>query len=181
MNWPDAMPNAYALLVATSVVNFALLIFNMLPIYPLDGGQILRSLLWFVLGRARSLLVTTIVGFVGVGLLIAAAVLARDVWLGIVSAFILLNCFGGLLQARALARAVSAPRNGSFACPACQAAPPAGTFWMCGKCRQRFDTFATQAVCPHCGSQFAATQCLDCGASRPISEWIIPPPPPQNS
>jgi len=39
---------------------------SMLPIYPLDGGQILRSLLWFVIGRARSLTVTTISGFVGI-------------------------------------------------------------------------------------------------------------------
>src|SRR5207253_3596718 len=51
-----AMPNAHALLPAVWVINLGLLIFNMLPIYPLDGGQILRSLLWFVVGRARSLM-----------------------------------------------------------------------------------------------------------------------------
>jgi len=43
--WPETMPDAYALLHTISLINLGLLIFNMLPIYPLDGGQILRSLL----------------------------------------------------------------------------------------------------------------------------------------
>src|SRR5438552_18743804 len=49
-----AAPHAYKLLWAVCFINLGLLVFNLLPIYPLDGGQILRSLLWFVLGRARS-------------------------------------------------------------------------------------------------------------------------------
>src|ERR1019366_4697259 len=64
--WAEAMPNAHALLRALWIIDLVLLVFNMLPIYPLDGGQILRSLLWFVLGRARSLMVATILGFLGV-------------------------------------------------------------------------------------------------------------------
>ncbi len=52
-----AMPNAHALLRAVWFINLGLLIFNLLPIYPLDGGQILRSLLWFAVGRARSLMI----------------------------------------------------------------------------------------------------------------------------
>ena len=60
------MPDVYALLRAIWFINVGLLVFNILPIYPLDGGQILRSLLWFVLGRARSLMVATVLGLVGV-------------------------------------------------------------------------------------------------------------------
>src|SRR5947199_5216580 len=63
--WALAAPDAYGLLRALLFIDVGLLIFNMLPVYPLDGGQILRSLLWFVLGRARSLMVATIIGFVG--------------------------------------------------------------------------------------------------------------------
>src|SRR5205823_8877634 len=73
-----------ALLYAIGLINRWLLIFNILPIYPLDGGQILRSLLWFVLGRARSLMVATILGLIGVVGFIGLAIYIRDAWLGIV-------------------------------------------------------------------------------------------------
>src|ERR1700756_1779479 len=73
LGWAETMPDAHAFLRAVWVINLSLLIFNMLPIYPLDGGQILRSLLWYPLGRARSLMVATIIGFMGVAGLIALA------------------------------------------------------------------------------------------------------------
>ena len=66
MNWTATMPNADALLHAVWIIDISLLVFNMLPIYPLDGGQILRSLLWFLMGRGRSLMAATIIGFIGV-------------------------------------------------------------------------------------------------------------------
>jgi Zn-dependent protease len=62
--WRLTAPHACRLLRAILFMNLGLLIFNLLPIYPLDGGQILRSLLWFVTGRARSLKAVTIMGFV---------------------------------------------------------------------------------------------------------------------
>ena len=57
--WPSAVPDLYRLVRSVLFLDVVLLVFNMLPIYPLDGGQILRSLLWFVIGRGRSLLVAT--------------------------------------------------------------------------------------------------------------------------
>lgn len=178
---PDAAAgsNLGNLLEAVWFTNLILLLFNLLPIYPLDGGQILRALLWFFLGRARSLMVTTLIGFVGVAGLIALAVWMRSAWFGILSVFILLNCWGGLLQARALARAASAPRRDGFACPVCHAAAPLGEFWLCGKCRRPFDLFATQAACPHCGEQFGVARCSECGTMRPVNEWLLPPPLPR--
>lgn len=67
LGWATSMPDAYRLLRSLLYIDVGLLIFNMLPVYPLDGGQILRSLLWFLLGRARSLLVATVLGFCGRG------------------------------------------------------------------------------------------------------------------
>lgn len=178
--WFRTLPDAYVLVRTVWYINLGLLLFNLLPIYPLDGGQILRSLLWFVLGRARSLLVASLIGFVGVAGLIGLALLAQELWLGILCVFILLNCWGGLVHARALGRAAAAPRREGFLCPACGNAPPAGAFWRCGQCRKAFDSFATEAACPHCGADYGAAKCLDCGGLYPISQWATPPamPPP---
>jgi Zn-dependent protease len=173
LGWAKLMPNAHAFLLAVCIINLVLLIFNLLPIYPLDGGQVLRSLLWFVLGRARSLMVATIVGFVGVAGFILLALWRQSVWLGILAAFILMNCWGGLRQARALSAFAKLPRREGFACPSCNTAPPVGGFWVCGRCGRPFDAFQTQAVCPNCAAQFSVTKCLDCGAVHPLSEWIV--------
>jgi Zn-dependent protease len=169
--WAETMPDGYAFVRAVFYINFGLLAFNMLPIYPLDGGQILRSLLWFVIGRARSLMVATIIGFFGVAGLIAVAVWQQSVWIGIISVFILMNCWNGLRQALALARMAKLPRREGLACPSCKAAPLVGPHWICGQCRKPFDIFETQGACPNCPARFSATKCLDCGTMSPISSW----------
>jgi len=175
--WAATMPNAHAFLRAVWFINIALLIFNMLPIYPLDGGQILRALLWFILGRARSLWVATIVGFVGVAGLILLAVYMRSTWYVILAGFILLNCWGGLRQAQALSRLAKLPRHEGFACPSCKTAPPVGNFWKCSRCGKPFDTFQTRALCPNCAAQFTSTMCLDCRVQNPMSAWVVVPAP----
>jgi Zn-dependent protease len=184
LGWYDTNPNAYELVHIIWEINIGLLIFNLMPIYPLDGGQILRSLLWFPFGRANSLLVASIIGFIGMaGLLILAALIffvGHDEWsggwLGLIAIFIALNCWGGLRQALALARIAKIPRREGFACPSCRTAPPLGALWRCGKCGGAFDMFLTRGNCPHCGTQFSATQCLDCGTSSPVSGWVQAPP-----
>ncbi len=168
------MPDLYRLMRAVLWIDVGLLAFNILPIYPLDGGQILRSLLWFVLGRARSLMVATILGFLGVAGIIGLAFWLRSPWLGVIAVFMLWNCWGGLRHAQALLRFAKLPRRDGFACPSCKGKPPIGTFWKCGSCGQAFDTFQAQAVCPNCASYFPVTQCLECGAVHPLSEWYPP-------
>lgn len=171
--WGQTMPNATNFITALCVINLALLIFNLLPIYPLDGGQILQSLLWFVLGRARSLMVTVVIGFIGVAGLIGLAILWRQVWFGILCVFILLNCWRGLMQARVLAKIAKLPRRSGLICPTCRQPPIIGALWRCSQCAQAFDIFATQGVCPHCGAQVAAIPCPECGSAHPLGEWAM--------
>ena len=168
----QSMPDAYRLIRMILGINIVLLIFNILPIYPLDGGQILRSLLWFVMGRGRSLVVATVIGFVGAAGFVGLALWLRSVWLIFVSGYMLMNCWSGWKVAQALIRMEKMPRREGFACPSCGKAPPTGDHWRCAQCKQAFDTFATGAVCPNCGAQFPNTMCGECQRMHPMSEWV---------
>lgn len=170
-----AMPqDVYRLLGNLSLINYGLLIFNLLPIYPLDGGQILRALLWFWVGPARSLKAASILGLFGAAGLIALAFQQRSTWIALIAFYMGMRCWGSLKVAGALAIRESAPRRAGFACPACGVVPGAGAFWKCAACGQGFDTFEHGAVCPNCGNSHPVTRCLNCGQSSPFEAWRTP-------
>jgi Zn-dependent protease len=58
------LPDLAVYLWELFLINTALIIFNLLPIYPMDGGQIFRGLMWYKLGPLRSAYIAAWTGLV---------------------------------------------------------------------------------------------------------------------
>jgi hypothetical protein len=177
LGWPVAYPDLYLFLRTTFVLNAGLLILNLLPVYPLDGGQILQALLWFVIGRAQSLMVVCLIGMVVAGGMFFLSLLVGDWMLAAMTGFGAMISLAGFQHARLLARLLSGPRREDAACPTCGVAPLIGKLWVCDQCGARFDTFATRARCPNCYQLFGETRCPDCYQKHPIAQWFAHAPP----
>lgn len=176
LGWEATHPDLYKLLRWIASANVWLLLFNMLPVYPMDGGQILQALLWFGLGRARSVLVASVVGLIGsAGLLAVAMTLESFGLLSVLCIYLLMQSWAGIGRARALATIAKMPRREDAACPHCGAAPLIGEFWQCDYCQQAFDLFGERGVCPNCAARCPSTHCVDCLTESPVASWLILP------
>ena len=171
--WTESNPELGRYLVMIFKINLGLLFFNILPVYPLDGGQMLRALLWFKLGRATSLRVATVLGFVAIPTLLLWRYLSGDlsVFTLMIGGFLALECHRGFKHAEALTRLARLPRHTGFACPICRERPPGGPLWGCPSCGNAFDPFSTRAVCPHCATVLPKVTCPHCGEAQPPERW----------
>src|SRR5438105_11812446 len=100
--WAYEAPDTIRLVWTIRAINYGLLIFNMLPVYPLDGGQILRALLWFPLGEIRSLQIASVIGLIGGACLAAFAIFSWSFWIGIMAFFLLTRAIACCQYAKAL-------------------------------------------------------------------------------
>jgi Zn-dependent protease len=68
--WPE-MTALGRIALMLAAWNFFLLLFNIIPAYPMDGGRLLRSLLWPFLGWRRATIGATVTALVFGGLFVA--------------------------------------------------------------------------------------------------------------
>lgn len=66
------------LLFSFAILNTVLVVFNLVPVYPLDGGNLLHSVAEFLFGKLNADRITIFVGVPFLGLLILLAVFTRD-------------------------------------------------------------------------------------------------------
>lgn len=98
----ENMSNLQWYIQSIMIINFCLLIFNCLPIYPLDGGQMLQALLWFFIGRAKSLYVAAVVGLVFGGAIGLLALANGNTWMVLLSVFIVFQAWRGFSMAKVM-------------------------------------------------------------------------------
>jgi Zn-dependent protease len=103
LHWKTVHPDFYRFVSTVWLMNGVLLFFNLIPVYPLDGGQILRGLLWLKVGPIRSLKAASIIGFGGAILFALWAFASRSIWLGILAFFIFVQARAGWRAAQDLA------------------------------------------------------------------------------
>ncbi|HZJ38461.1 MAG TPA: M50 family metallopeptidase [Chthoniobacterales bacterium] len=97
-------PDLVRFVSMVAYINGSLLVFNLLPVYPLDGGQILRALLWFPLGEIRSLQIASVIGLIG-SVALAGLFLMLGIgifWTAILAFFLFSRAIAGWQYANAM-------------------------------------------------------------------------------
>lgn len=89
--------NLTTMVAAVAVLNFAMMVFNLLPAFPLDGGRVLRAFLSNHMSRRRATVVAGRIGIAIAIVLIVVGVVSRDPLWPLLGVFIL---WAGLHEAR---------------------------------------------------------------------------------
>jgi hypothetical protein len=74
-------------------INLVLLAFNLLPIYPLDGGSLLQIFLWPYMGLRNSMVIASVTGMIGGGLLAMWGLSSGSIMLVLIAVFGVMTCW----------------------------------------------------------------------------------------
>ena len=160
------------------VINLVLLGWAVAPVYPLEGGKILRALLWYIFGRIRSLQIACVLGLLGtlciVGLVIWLMTLGfNPIMWGLGAVMIGLQCIMGFREARILGVMGKIPRREDVVCPHCKQNPFYVNTITC-VCGRDLDPFETRGQCGDCGSVTSVYACPHCRQQSLIAAWFGP-------
>lgn len=75
------------------MINVAIAAFNLMPVFPLDGGGILYCLLAMVLKKSTAIRITSVIGVIGSVLFLVAAVKFHAIMLGIIAVMTLFTAW----------------------------------------------------------------------------------------
>lgn len=97
----DAEPSLTTMLIWLLEANILLVLFNMIPAFPLDGGRVLRAVLAMFMGMRRATRVAATVGQ-GFALLLGSfALITLNLFLLLIAVFIFLGARGETFEAQA--------------------------------------------------------------------------------
>jgi Zn-dependent protease len=153
--------------------NLDLLLFNLLPIWPMDGGQIVYTALRNRIGTAKSGIFVGISGiacaaiaitcFMHTHAYIAVALMTALIWFEV-----------GYLQRSLVLNA--AELNWGFhesaECPECHHAALDRPQGNCATCGENFNFLSNKGKCWNCGAEASSLRCPYCWAESPVSQWL---------
>ncbi|HYG64262.1 MAG TPA: site-2 protease family protein [Thermoanaerobaculia bacterium] len=91
---PGAAPSLETALSWLLVANVSLVLFNLIPAFPMDGGRMLRAVLAMGMGFTRATRVATVVGQILAMVLGIYAILAGQMMLALIAVFVFLGAGG---------------------------------------------------------------------------------------
>ena len=98
LNKPEDGEWANFVLLLTNYLAWALLLFNLIPVFPLDGGRILQALLWKRMGYTTSMRAACRTGLIGAIVIGLAGLVVDSTMILMVALFSGVVCFSSLKQ-----------------------------------------------------------------------------------